>query len=401
MLTRTRLVWFLLVLFTLSSCAQAERISVKKLYVLPEQAAQSARFSPDSEFVATGSLSRLALWDTLSGAEVFSYAHSDNQARNYAGQALLDIAIADINFSSDGKYVVSNGQDGSYRIFDRSSNTYIVPSENQLNQRPVDEGLARMNNQAGADSNIDLASLYHGRASISAGDSSRLALLRDHTITVYDLRSQSVVSSFDYEAENGKDVENFAISGNGSQVIVREHRNMSAQVWDVDRGQKQFDVQTGVEAFDIQFSHGGKYIACACGIFGASKTAVLFWDASNGQLLWQHNFDEWIYSIDFNKDDRSIAVRGTTHAWVLGVSNGNEVMRATDQGTITSATLSPDGKFLLTSSDDKTVRLWSIAGKQEIYRYDGASGVRGAVFSSDGKKIAVEEANQVVVFSVE
>ena len=55
---------------------------------------------------------------------------------------------------------------------------------------------------------------------------------------------------------------------------------------------------------------------------------------------------------------------------------------------INSVALSPDGRLLLTASDDQTARLWDVRTGAELRRFVGHSGaVTSAHFSPDGRYV--------------
>ena len=63
---------------------------------------------------------------------------------------------------------------------------------------------------------------------------------------------------------------------------------------------------------------------------------------------------------------------------------------------ITSAVFSPDGKQILSSSRDRTARLWEVATGKEIRSYEGHRGeVMDAVFSKDGQFVLTGSADRM------
>jgi WD40 repeat protein len=61
---------------------------------------------------------------------------------------------------------------------------------------------------------------------------------------------------------------------------------------------------------------------------------------------------------------------------------------------VVTAMFSPDGRFVVTASDDRTARLWETATGREIRRFEGHTGfVRVATFSPDGRLVVTGSAD--------
>ena len=56
-------------------------------------------------------------------------------------------------------------------------------------------------------------------------------------------------------------------------------------------------------------------------------------------------------------------------------------------GPVIAAQFSPDGRTIVTASDDKTARLWDAAAGRELQRLKHDSSVRAASFSPDGRTV--------------
>jgi WD40 repeat protein len=71
------------------------------------------------------------------------------------------------------------------------------------------------------------------------------------------------------------------------------------------------------------------------------------------------------------------------------VASGKEVRRFIGHtGPTYGAAFSPDGKYILTSSEDQTARLWDVKTGEEIRRFTGHTDeVNNVTFSPDGKYI--------------
>jgi WD40 repeat protein len=58
------------------------------------------------------------------------------------------------------------------------------------------------------------------------------------------------------------------------------------------------------------------------------------------------------------------------------------------EGAVTACTFSPDGKYILSASEDGTVRMWEVETEKTIHLFKGHEGaVTACTFSPDGKYI--------------
>ena len=109
-----------------------------------------------------------------------------------------------------------------------------------------------------------------------------------------------------------------------------------------------------------------------------------------GKLSCSTGHEDALNSAVFSPDGQYILTASddsTVRLWEQ--ASGKPIMTYRGhERSVNSAVFSPDGQYILTASDDNTAQLWETASGKEIMTYHGHEGwVRSAVFSPDGEYI--------------
>jgi WD40 repeat protein len=189
----------------------------------------------------------------------------------------------------------------------------------------------------------------------------RTALDRDPTATLSWLKTYPV------DADDWKQVRELAIDGLSRGVARHVFRR---------------DDSRGAEG---AFSPDGRLFVCA-----VSGRKLRVWDVVHNKTVFSFNYSGELFNVGFSPDSKTVVFVDQEHKGLtLGdVGSGRTRTLARMQARIVTTVFSPDGRFLLTSSDDHILRLWPLAGG-EPQTLSGSAGIEDTVgFSPDGRKIA-------------
>ncbi|AMV29503.1 Serine/threonine-protein kinase PrkC [Gemmata sp. SH-PL17] len=128
----------------------------------------------------------------------------------------------------------------------------------------------------------------------------------------------------------------------------------------------------------------------------ADGNAVMIWDADSGKQIAQPARGQWAA---FNGDGTRLATasNGTVQLWSAPDWKPAGELRGHDQ-KITAGAFSPDGKRLVTSSFDSSVRTWDLVTEQSIHRRSVPLPVTALAFT-DGGRVLVEVHPDAVLFT--
>ena len=214
--------------------------------------------------------------------------------------------------------------------------------------------------------------------------------------------------SFALKGHNGA-VTGLAFAKNGKWLITAS-KDSDARVWDVATG-KTIRIwnnnhwglaknMAGPNLNCLAVAPDGVTVAVGDGGFNRSKGSDIFlWNAETGatlRTLHVNNYDAGINAVAFSPNGQTLLTGASTYGAyddpliLWNVASGKRIKTFTGHikmlGAVNSAQFSRDGKTVLSSSADETVRLWSVASGQNTRVFSGSSlGSRYSDLSFDGK----------------
>ncbi|MEH2435855.1 MAG: NB-ARC domain-containing protein [Nostoc sp.] len=133
---------------------------------------------------------------------------------------------------------------------------------------------------------------------------------------------------------------------------------------------------------------------------GDADGRISFWQATYGEQLfhWKAH-SNWVRTVAFSPDGKTLVSCSDDHTVKLWDVDSQKHLMTLEEHTswVRSVAFSPDGKIVASASSDKTIRLWDLGTQQCWKIFKGHNNfVRSVAFSPDGKILASGSADQTV-----
>jgi WD40 repeat protein len=281
-------------------------------------------------------------------------------------------AVYSVEYASEGKRRLTASADGTARIWDAKTGEELI----------VFEGHKGAVN--------DAAFSPDGQLVATAG--------ADGTVRLWDANTREQMRSM----KHGAAVNSVAFSPDGDSIVTASD-DTTARVWQVASGKELFPLDNDDTAVrSAVFGPNGDVIAT-----GGYDGEINIWDATTGELIKSlSNYEQGVNAIAFDPDSQYVLADWVYNAYFWDIQDETWVAKYFGGHTwyLTSFTLSPDGKQVVTASRDHTVGIWDIdsgttdaesSAAVEVLR--GHSGAVYAVsFSPSGDQLATASEDQTV-----
>jgi len=279
--------------------------------------------------------------------------------------------INDVTFTSDGRYLVSAGNDKVVRVWDLKTGKTVRTLRGQIG--------------AGPEGKIFAMALSPDQRWLAVGG----WMLNDE-IRLYNFPTGELVTLL----KGHNDVVNGLAFSPDSRYLVSGSADNNAIIWDINQ-QQRLHTLTGHtnDIYAVAFTPDSKRV-----VTGSYDHSLRLWRVASGELIAKlQGHSDKVYSVAISPIDGTIASGSKDHTIRLwdGVT-GQFIKTLANQGTqVGSLSFSPDGGYLVSGvGQGEVCHLWSYPSGKEIVTYKQHDNiVLATAISPDGRWVATGGGN--------
>jgi WD40 repeat protein/serine/threonine protein kinase len=382
----------------------------------------SAAFSPRGDYVATASYDkRVLLWrpDDLKSQNIDKLINQALSGTDTVQQTPFtalsghSAGVRSVRFSSDGKMLVSCGNDNAICVWDvashqllktlrghasRVSAALFMPGDDHLLSGGYDHYAKLWNISKYEEVRVLGGRVLKGHhdsvlgAAFSPDGRTVVTASRDRSAVAWDVSSGRQLRAYreghSYLASAAR------FLADGKRVLTSAVDN-TVRIWDMASGTQLVTLEgTGTSAA-VALSHDGQWIAT-----GSDDKQVRIWDTSGKILREFGGLKSEVTALAISHDDRYLITGdGTGRVRLLRADTGEQMWEArSHSASITSASFMPNGKRALTASLDNSVAQWDLATGQEDRQHilKHPDPVTALSLSADGTKALTAAGDNIV-----
>jgi WD40 repeat protein/tetratricopeptide (TPR) repeat protein len=240
----------------------------------------------------------------------------------------------------------------------------------------------------------------------------------DQTARIWDtVTGEPVTGPLQHEGT----VEGIAFSADGRRVLtvatVWDAKNEEwdetkgeARVWEVATGRLVACLKAGARVQMATLSHDGRRVVTAGNDPDSKEGAAKVWDADSGRLLFKLTHKECVRAVAYSPDGKKVVTGsdgGAARVW--DAATGQPITKPLMHlGTIYSVVFSPDGRRVLVGGNRQgnvggQATLWDVATGEQLWtpRPMTSGPIWQVACSPDGKVLLTRSENEALLWDVE